>query len=347
MILILGNKENTVFGVVSRPFTQNPMFVNVSPIDKSIDNESFQVERGLVKMERQKQPDNITNANTISNTNTDTNAVNEPPKYKILPRTPKKVVQSGSIIIPNKELVEKKNVLDILSEMYSGFLDHNLIVNPMRELYYIIQLITVQYTNNTQQILSTVQKMREHNNTKSNNESTDEKRHLSALRKSLNFDDFVESENKEKKNDEENNSECDKSYNELGCLNLVDDVKENLNEINAKLQNFSVTKSSDEITDNVKKNINFEEIDITENCVKLYLDTPHNCVYFSTSVLIHQKAFLKCLDRVTLKLLCENNQIATFQPELCKYLNTIYSVKVTESNKVKSLLNIGYVNVTY
>ncbi|XP_001601592.1 codanin-1 [Nasonia vitripennis] len=336
-----GNKENTVFGVVSRPFMQNPQFVNVSPIDKSVDNESFQVERGLVKMERQKKPENTTNENTMSNTNTYTSAVNEPPKYKILPRTPRKVVQSGSIIIPNKESVDNENVLVILAEMYSGFLDHNLIVNPMRELYYIIQLITVQYTNNTQQILSTKQKVREPINTKTNNESTDEKKHLSALRKSLNFDDFGEVEDKEKKNDKENNSEHDKSYNELGCLNLVDDAKENLNKVNTKLQEFSVTKSSDEITNNVTKKINFEEIDIAKNCVKLYLDTPHNCVYFSTLVLDYQKAFLKCLDRVTLKLLCENNQIATFQPELCKYLNTIYSVKVAESNKIKSLLNIG------
>ena len=65
-----------------------------------------------------------------------------------------------------------------------------------------------------------------------------------------------------------------------------------------------------------------------------YLGTAHNCVYFATMVMVNQKFLLSTLDRVTLKLLCENHQIATFQPDLQKYLNEIYTAKCSQANRV-------------
>ena len=338
MFFILGNKENTVFGIVSRPFTQNPQFVNVSPIDKSTDNESFQVERGLVKMERQKKPETI-------NKITDKNSSEEQTQIKILQRTPSKVIKTGSVIIPNKELVENSQVLDVLAELYSSFLDNNLIVNPMSELYFIIHLISIQYTNSTVQCPSTVKNINEkveYDKDEGNNLSSDIKTNVSILRKSLNFDDFDENKANEtiKSNDEDNTS-FNKSSDELECSDLAEDVEEDLNQINSKIKEITLNKNSGkniDITIETEK----KELDIIKNCVKpYYLGTPHNCVYFATQVLNYQKTFLKCLDRVTLRLLCENNQIAVFQPDLCKYLDTIYSSKVAEISKNKTLLNIG------
>lgn len=71
--------------------------------------------------------------------------------------------------------------------------------------------------------------------------------------------------------------------------------------------------------------------------IKNYLTTPHNCVYFATQVLDKQREFLECLDRVTLKLLCENSQITAFQIELHKFLKAVYNVKLTEISKVRDV----------
>lgn len=338
--MVPGNKENTVFGVVSRPATQNPQFVNVSPIDKTVDNESFQVERGLVKIERQKKPE------VVANTNANVADEQNQPKYTILSRTPSKVAKPGSIIVPSKALVQNIEILDILAELYSGFLDHNLVVNPMTELYLIIQLITTQYTNSAQQLPSTAKKLvlkESDNDQESNCSLGDAKKNLSMLRKSLNFDMLDENDAEENvKLVEKDNLQCNNSLDKLECLALVDEKNKNLNQISTKLKQISINKTVEEKINDAKiETSSIEESDVIRDCVQMYLDTPHNCVYFSTQVLNHQKAFLKCLDRVTLKLLCENNQIATFQPELCKYLDSIYSIKVAESSKTKSLLNIG------
>ncbi|XP_011312307.1 codanin-1 isoform X2 [Fopius arisanus] len=68
---------------------------------------------------------------------------------------------------------------------------------------------------------------------------------------------------------------------------------------------------------------------------KTYLSTPHNCVYFATNILIHQKDLLVVLDRTTIKLLYENHHIETFKPELRHYLVELYDKKVLESNEFK------------
>jgi hypothetical protein len=319
-LIIIESTRTAIFGVVSRPFTKNPQFVNVSPIDKSIDNASFQIERKLVKKEREKNPDIITKATKA--TENVTNEQNLP--NKIL-RNSHKVQQPYSIIIPDKVLVENIEVLNVLVVLYNGFLNYNLVINPMTEFYFIIQLITIQYKNNVpkQCFASSQITNLESYKTDINNDLDGIPSNLLILQESLNSDYLEEKNVKNIKYKIENIEQCiqsdDKFYN---------------------LKQFEV---NNEYITHFKEENNVEESNINKVCVKKYLDTPHNCVYFSTQVLNYQKPFLKCLDRVTLRLLCENNQIVTFHPELCKYLNKIYNIKVTESNQIKDPINIGYV----
>lgn len=337
--IFLGDKGNTIFGEVSRP--QNPQFMNVPDIDKSVDNESFRIDWGIVKIENQKKPEIISNSSAVDE--------QMQPKWKILQRTPNKMNIPTSIVIPDNTLVENIQVLNSLAELYSGFLDNNLVFNPMTELYFIVNLITNQYKDNLKQKSSIKNNVEEKSQDCKNGYIKDCKydtKELSALKKSLNFDDLIETEDLEHnaKVNHDNNLQCDRSsVSELGCSSLIDDPKENLNVINSMLKRIDV--NVDETTRNEaeihKECQSIENVNVTKDCLKLYLDTPHNCVYFSSQVLNFQKEFLKCLDRVTLKLLCENNQMCLFQAELCKYLDSIYNMKVSESNKTKSSLNIG------
>ncbi|XP_011502578.1 PREDICTED: codanin-1 [Ceratosolen solmsi marchali] len=333
-----GNTQN-IFGTVSRPFTQNPQFVNVSPIDKSIDNASFEVERKLVKKERERKSD-ITNVNT----ETALEVINEQNlSNKLLFKTSHKINQSYSAIIPDKALVKNVDILDILVVLYNRFLDFNLIVNPMTELYFIIQLITIQYKNIVPKQSSVLNKITNIENHKIhlNNESDNIPSNILVLQNSLKFDDLQENNVKNINYSNVNNEQYFKT-DELTYYNLIGDTNKNINSINKKLKQFS-ENNNDYITDHDKAN-NIEELNIAKDYIKKYLDTPHNCVYFSTQVLYYQKPFLKCLDRVTLKLLCENTQIITFHPDLSKCLDKIYHTKVTECNQLKCLLQVGTVD---
>lgn len=313
--------------------------MNVSPIDKSIDNESFQVERGLIKMERQKKPENV----SLQNNNEQKKSIDDKNQsnLKIIQSTPSKKLQLNSIIItPNKALVENVEILNVLSKLYSYFLDHNLILNPMTELYFIIQLITVQYTNdcnNTLTLEKNVETISEINNENFNGL----KKNLSMLKRSLNFDDLIEKNSDIVEDSDDDELINDKSLNDCYSLNVTNATEEHLNDVNNKLKLISVEESKTEIINNLNDDERFKVFDDVKNYVKINLATPHNCVYFSTQVLNSQREFIKCLDRVTLKLLCENNQIATFLPELCKYLESIYNIKVNETIKTKSVISIG------
>lgn len=142
------------FGTITRPSIINPHFMQASPItDKSHDNISFNAERELLKKERQN------------------NDFESPTKFKLLPKTPSKCTQPGLVIVPEKDLVEDSLVLDKLASLYSSLLDHNMVVNPMTEFFYLINLITACYKD--------IKKARnqEMKNTTAGN-----------LRKSLNFD---------------------------------------------------------------------------------------------------------------------------------------------------------------
>ncbi|XP_058792806.1 codanin-1 [Phymastichus coffea] len=334
------DKENTVFGEVSRPFTQNPQFVNVPPIDKPADNDSFQLERGLVKIERQRKPEIISNTNLTDE--------QSQPKCKILLSTPKKSI---STIIPDKTLVENIQALNLLAELYSGFLDNNLVFNPMTELYFLINLITSQYKNVKVLSITNIEQQLQHSCVESMKNCTYDKNELLASKKVLNFDDLEENDALSSNDKINNDSLCDnKSITELGCSSLIDDTddtKKNFNLINKVLHGLDM--NNDQTTNNkndIHKNIEaIKEPDVAVDYVQLYLNSPHNCVYFSTQVLNLQKYFLKCLDRVTLKLLCGNNSMSIFQPELCKYLDSIYDIKVSEANKTKFSLNVSIVEL--
>ncbi|XP_053595302.1 codanin-1 isoform X2 [Microplitis demolitor] len=117
-----------VFGIVNRPRIVNPQFVETQPNDKLNEMSSFEIERGLLKLERQKQP----KIDVI------TEVTSQELKCVIKPK-------SSSFVVPKLELVENIKVLDILAKLYSCLLSKNLILNPMSELYFIISLITFQY----------------------------------------------------------------------------------------------------------------------------------------------------------------------------------------------------------
>lgn len=203
-------------------------------------------------------------------------------------------------------------ILDLLADLYSQLLDYNLVINPMSELYLIINLITAQYMASTKKLFP------ENFNGLNNSLNKSEHEKILTLRKSLNFDDL------EGNQDFENESmDCNNLSNDISHLNIKDEVEKSvMNEKN--------------------KNDNFTEFNENDNkfIIKRYFESPHNCVYFAIKVLYNQKDFLKCLDRATLKLLCENNQISSFQNEFKVFLNSIYSVKCVETSKKKSLLSI-------
>ncbi|KAJ8877446.1 hypothetical protein PR048_021901 [Dryococelus australis] len=50
------------------------------------------------------------------------------------------------------------------------------------------------------------------------------------------------------------------------------------------------------------------------------IDSVENCVFFSATMLHHQKMFLSMLDRSTLVMLAENVRVAAYVPDLCTYL---------------------------
>ncbi|XP_053653434.2 codanin-1 [Cherax quadricarinatus] len=62
------------------------------------------------------------------------------------------------------------------------------------------------------------------------------------------------------------------------------------------------------------------EVERGEQCDKFFLDTPHNCVYFATKVLLLITELVKLLDKGTIKLLSENPCILQFSSELQKNL---------------------------
>ncbi|XP_014210069.1 codanin-1 [Copidosoma floridanum] len=336
-----GTNENTAFGDVSRPFTQNPQFVDVPPIDKSADNESFQVERGLIKIERQKKPEPCLDDN--KDTKKDLTDEKNESRWKRFPRTSQKTIKPVVTITPNRTLVENIEILNVLAEVYSGFLDHNLVLNPMTELYFIIYLITVQYTN-TEKLKSLVKQSTED---KIENDSLNSlKKSSSSLRKSLNFDSLSDNTlDNNIKNDMENKVQDNKFLQDCDSINLASMARDNLNMLDNKVKLMTVSETDDSKVNDARDNRNLEGSESTDNYVEKNFNNPHNCVYFSTQVLNLQREFLKCLDRVTLKLLCENSLIGSYQPELCEYLDLVYNIKVTEANKMKSVLSIGTVDL--
>lgn len=194
--LILANQEE-VFGAVSRPRIVNPQFVEAQPNDKSNETSSFETERELLKLERQKQPkvDAFTEGNS------------QEVKCVI------KSLKPSSFVVPQLEFVDNIEVLNILAKLYASLLCKNLILNPMSELYFIISLITFQYKSlvdgNESQIT--------HLNSGSNNSDS-----LDRLKKNLGVSDIVEDTNETSCNDESQKNVDDS---ELSTFELVDKKK--------------------------------------------------------------------------------------------------------------------------
>lgn len=237
---------------MTRQPIDNSQFTDALSTDKTNDSASFEVERGLLRLERKKNPDN-----NLSNTDNKSNINSIPPTYKILQKTPSKFVSSNLLIIPKKDLVNNIVILDLLADLYSQLLDYNLVINPMSELYLIINLITAQY------MASTKKWFPENFNGLNNSLNKSEHEKILTLRKSLNFDDL------EGNQDFENESmDCNNLSNDISHLNIKDEVEKSvMNEKN--------------------KNDNFTEFNENDNkfIIKRYFESPHNCVYFAIKVL--------------------------------------------------------------
>ncbi|XP_033222064.1 codanin-1 isoform X2 [Belonocnema kinseyi] len=297
-----GNKENAVFGVVKRPVATNPHFSEVQSTDQPSDKISFEAERDLLRLERQKKPEGAVD-NKIGDLDV---------PIKILLKTARKPVFTKSIVVPSIAMVDRIEVLNSLVYLYSAFIDHNLISNPMTELYFIVSLITSQYL------------------LQSPGKSAIKDPHANCIK-------LDKSEDLDK---------------DLGCAILSDDDKENdflvqsaensklLLETDEKLKELSLDKSKllDKIPDEEDTAVHLKTSLKNDD---LPLGTPHNSVYFSTRVLNEQKSLLKSLDRVTLKLLSENVNIAAFLPELKDYLEKLYHLKLGELNRTNKPFNLS------
>ncbi|XP_014235003.1 codanin-1 [Trichogramma pretiosum] len=319
------NKESPIFGIVSRPNIKNPQFLDVPTVEKCTDNESFKIERRLVKLERQKKPDEI--ASDASDVIVEENQS----VLETLQNIHSKIT-NASVITVNKTLVENKHILNILAELYSGFLDFNLIINPMSELYLMMQLITANYTANVKQSgsnISTVYDVKEIKSLDSDNRNT-KKNNSSFSRKCLQFEKCLSQSKNEFISFPEGIKSVESSDEKLESLNL-DGLVTSLNNLNVQLD----TKVNDSSL-NESSMSHIQIIDTVDSDIKLFLDNPHNCVHFAIQVLHYQKPFLNSLDRVTLKLLYENKLISNFNPELHLFFKKIYYERVFESKQTKS-----------
>lgn len=289
-----GDKENAVFGTVNRPATTNPQFSEVQSTDQLPDNASFEMERVLLRIERQKKPE-TTNENKSGD---------QESQLKTRPPPRAQSSLSKSIIIPSLSLIDQTEILKILIQLYCAFIDNNLILNPMTEMYFIISLITTQY----------------HRQQAQNKSSTNESGNITETCLNIEAQDLES---------------------DLGCallseeLSKIDEdeilIMEKNEELVSKLQLDDKTESinSEILSTNTKESDEILKID------ELHLGTPHNCVFFSTNVLNSERHWLKFLDRTTLKLLSENSHIAEFQPELQIYLQELYNAKLSKMNRTK------------
>lgn len=108
---------------------------------------------------------------------------------------------------------------------------------------------------------------------------------------------------------------------DLGCSNLAD-------------------SNEDEHSEELKKGCC--SIKLKQSKTLGLFGSPHNCVYFACSVLEYQKDLLTNLDKPTLKLLAENHRIASFKPELSRFLNENYNFKSNQIQQMKQLSNAKY-----
>ncbi|KAK0089388.1 hypothetical protein PV325_007546 [Microctonus aethiopoides] len=267
------NPERETFGVVSRPPTGNLIFSeSCTEVNKS---KSFEDERELLKLQRQKQPTIASISDTASQ---------DLVKSSIVPKT-------SSPIIPTLELVENTDILNVLAKLYGGLLINNLIPNPMSELYFIISLITSQYKSD-EVIDSTFM------NKKSNGKLSDEAELLKELKETM------------------------------GCTDLIDDnSEENMESFVKKLE-----KKDDVLLRSESNDENDTQLTDDQHH---YFTSPHNCVYFATTVLWNVKNILSVFDRPTLALLCENSLIKIFHSELYQFLNELYETKCLQSKNIK------------
>lgn len=284
------------------------------PTDKS-DTLPFETERDLLRLERQKQQKNF-----MSNS-----SIEQPIQTNVSLKAPDLSKKSkGLFLIPSLEYVENREVLDKLVEIYSSLLDYNLILNPMTELSFVISLITLQHSYENDGIKSNSYRY-----------CSEEKKPPNASDENLT--------NKQEKSKEFIN--IDLLNEELGCKILNDDIVS----ITEDEHFFKDSKDFDNLTrssiDQKENNFTEESQSIAEENNKIhnsdekYFQTIHNCVYFSISTLNTQRVLLNLLDRATLKILSENNRIATFLPDLHEYLNTCYKMKLNESSRLKQHIN--------
>ncbi|XP_048506807.1 codanin-1 isoform X2 [Athalia rosae] len=314
-----GNSEKSTFGTISRPQIVNPQFSEAMPTDKA-DATRFETERDLLRLERQKQQKNLLPNQTVEH------AVHS----NVLQASNVKK-STGPFLTPSLKKVVNSHALDILAQIYSSLLDLNLVLNPMTELNFMISLITLQYSSEAgnYQLTSDYNCLEQKNSV------------VKSSSKEKNLDDTGLIESDENLVEQHENSkklvDVELFNEELGCKILTDgiilttdknetspDYKSNEGEVFDNL-----TKSSMDDIENSCKN----ESCLCEGEEAQYLDSIHNCIYFSTAFLNTQRLLLSSLDRATLKLLCENNRIDTFLPDLREYLTECYKLKLTESSR--------------
>ncbi|XP_046742766.1 uncharacterized protein LOC124409280 isoform X2 [Diprion similis] len=318
-----GIKENSTFGTISRPQIVNPQFLEILQTDKP-DTTPFELERDLLRLERQKQQKSIP----------DTLAEHVEPC--ILSKTTNIKTSTAPLLTPSLQHVENRQALDKLVKIYSSLLDYNLVINPMTELNFVISLITLQHSfgNDKYQSVSNNHSLKEKSNAV---RSTVEEKSLNESDECL----IDKHENSKKCVDIEFLNE------ELGCQVLNDDNilstdknvslqrKIAVDEVFENLTRSSLDCKESNCTCEGQLNLSTKKIPIPDE----YFQTIHNCIYFSTSFLNTQRVLLSLLDRTTLKLLCENNRIATFSPGLQEYLSQCYRGKLNESSQLKQHFN--------
>lgn len=134
-----GNIQSEIFGVITRPETKNPQFLEAQTTDKS-EESTFEAERELLKLERQRQP----KIDTLP----EVSSIQEQKGSKLM-----EVPLAVTSVTPKLSLVDEVVILDKLADLYGNLIRRNLVPNVMTELYFIMTLITSQFKGSEQMSL--------------------------------------------------------------------------------------------------------------------------------------------------------------------------------------------------
>ena len=207
-----------------------------------------------------------------------------PPKLAAAPSTPAKAPTIKEVADPSK--VTRRNHLLLLCDLYSSIIDANLTPNITTELHFVLSLLVVQGSSPAKK-----------------QKPEPENASIEKLEESIGS-----------------------IYFDKSCSDICKEEKDVINsgEKTVDKQNDSVSEESKSLTVSDSKCISLKEAEQEKGESLARLDTVHNCVFFATNLLWRQRHLLANLDRVTIKLILDNERVAAFMPTLALVVQDMY-----------------------